>query len=301
MFGDCISGDIKNLRDIENLCNYRITKRALALKLLEKLDCNDTFFNKMEVDNKNCHTININFNKKEKINEKKISINLADKTPDIEIKIEDNELNCKNSYTCKSNDLYNEIIEKAKKELREASHHLSYEFSGLIDSYSIFNNLKGICVKDKCNLNLFINLINNMRIESLRIHIRTLIEFFKILENDKNNKKDRVKFDDISYNDFFCLDHVINVQSQKSFTPSFSDNIDIIKRKINLTTAHLSYIRVDQSKDDREPNLEEIKKVINEINNNMYDFYNAVDKDLLSDYSKEVFKNHFKNNNENNK
>ncbi len=295
MFGDYISEDIKNLMDIENLCDYKITKRVLALKLLEKLDCNDTFFNKMKVDNKNCHTININFNK----NEKRISINLTDKTPDIEIKkIKDNELNCKNSYTCKSNDLYNEIIEKAKKELREASHHLSYEFSMLMESYSISYNLKGIIVKDNYNLGSLINLITNLCIESLRIHIRTLIDFFKLSENNKNDKG---KFDDISYNDFFCLDHVINVQSQKSFTPSFSDNIDIIKRKINLATAHLSYARVDQPKEDREPNLKEIKKIINEINNNMYKFYNAVDKDLLDDYSKWVFKNYFKNNNENNK
>ncbi len=306
MFGDCISEDIKNLKDIKDLCNYKITKRALALKLLEKLECNDIFFNHIKVhdnglDKENHFIVYIELeinNKTEKVNSKikttiKIEINLINNVTNTEIKISTNETLCKNkSFNCQLNDFYNDVIEKTKKELIGASTHLAYEFDMLNKVYLFFNHLNEIIVIDNNIFNSLLVIINNMRIESLRIHIRSLLEFFKLRENNR--------FDDIVYKDFFC--NPIN-KNQASFTPKFEEtNIyDIIKNKINLTTAHLSYIRVDQSKDDREPNLEEIKKVINEINNNMYDFYNAVDKDLLSDYSKEVFKNHFKNNNENNK
>ena len=166
----------------------------------------------------------------------------------------------------------------------------------LMESYFIFYNLKEKSVKDNYNLDPLINLITNLRIESLRIHIRTLIDFFKLTENNENNKKDN-SINDISYNDFFCLDPVINVPSQKNFTRIFDNNINIkiIKRKINLATAHLSYARVDQPKEDREPNKEEIHDVIKEICNNMCNFYNAVDKDLLEEEAKEKINSIIKN------
>lgn len=278
--------------DIENLYKKcEITKRALALTLLSKLDCNLPFFNHMNVKSKNQPNnlldITLMLDKKYKV-----LITLKENNGNVDISIsqhpsQQNDITCnKNSLSLKIDELYNAVIEKAKEELREASHHLAYEFAMLAYSYQLFNYLSGIAVKNNANTSSVSQIINNMRVEALRMHIRVLLEFF---EQRGNNKK---RFDDIVYEDFFC-DMITN--NSKSFTQRFSNNIEDIKNKIHLTTAHLSYIRVDQPKYDREPNLNEINQVIKEICDNMENFYNNVDKNLLEEAADRDIDNILKN------
>ncbi len=265
----------KNIKDIMDLLEKDITKRVLALILLDKLGYEKISFNKLKVklnkEQDKTFLIDITLNSDKQYS---ATIELIINKAEVEISVKGAptrtqpiKFNEKQPIIMKIDDLYNEITNKTKEELKGASIHVAYEFGMLILSYP-FNNYS-IRMQEK-NINIFaFPFINNMRLESFRIHSRALIDFF--------TKKGFN--DDIFYKDFFYNQDNINLVF------SFSNSIE---NKINPTTAHLSYIRVDQDKFIREPNEEEIKQITKEICDYVKVFYESVNQSFLDDLAKQI-------------
>ena len=187
------------------------------------------------------------------------------KTTTVEI-IDPSEL----AYSCVSSSFDYAQIEKSNKltlfdRKKNIFDHIFYEIEMFLYTFSD-SNIK--------NLNVY---LKNAVMESNRIHLRNLFDFFR---------KEKRYVDDIILCDI--LSNADTINKIENVEDKHKDLVKDCKKAINKLTAHLSHLRVEKSEDFMKNFYPELD---NSIIENIRIFFDALEKSEMKEEYKKDFEN----------
>ncbi|MEW9492350.1 MAG: hypothetical protein TQ35_0009160 [Candidatus Aramenus sulfurataquae] len=163
-------------------------------------------------------------------------------------------------------------------------HHLAYELDMLVDLFSMLYPSEIFSMLYPCKISQQQrDTIKNAVIESFRIHLRIFLKFFdgssyfdEALCRDYVEGLNYILKDAPNYN-VKLPEEICDITKGTILTPEESDLLEV---KLNLATAHLSYIRSEVDKDIREPGDKEVLDAMESICKKMDEFYTNTQQHL---------------------
>jgi hypothetical protein len=150
----------------------------------------------------------------------------------------------------------------SKEKLDEVSEHLEYEVTMFFKTAILLHDLQCGVLKSE------ILILKNLLIESFVIHARNLIFFLYPLSPNENNRKYKKKDDDILAADIICVKDY-----WKEKYPDRPTNLDDVYVRTNKLAAHLTYSRIQFSKEKKDW---EYLKIANTLGADLKDFFDII-------------------------